>query len=182
MKSTLTESKFLHSRTERHQTSEGTVGPQKEETTHRSNLAAPQAGPSAAVTSPGKAGSASTLTEVYASAKDATTSEVSAACTASCTEGYLKASSRDGGRCGPQPNLTPQGAEKGKPKGGKTREGGGRNRVRQDSPSFLVFTFVWGCHTESPANSLREVSRVSLQLTAVSGFTDYQFWGWCLLV
>ena len=29
-----------------------------------------------------------------------------------------------------------------------------------------VFTFVWGFHTESPANSLQEVSRVSLQLTA----------------
>ena len=54
-----------------------------------------QAGPSAAVTSPGKAGSASTLTEgsastlseVYVSAKDATTSEVPAACTANCAEG-----------------------------------------------------------------------------------------------
>ena len=37
-------------------------------------------------------------------------------------------------------------------------------------------------HTESPANSLREVSQVSLQLTAegrgLSG-DRYQFWGWC---
>ena len=82
-KSTLTESKFLYSRTERHQTSEGIVEPQKEETTHRSYLAAQWARPSAAVASPDKVGTASTLTEVYASAKDATNSEVSAACTAS---------------------------------------------------------------------------------------------------
>ena len=46
---------------------------------HRSNWAAEWARPSAAVMSSGKAGFASTLTEVYASAKDATTSEVSAA-------------------------------------------------------------------------------------------------------
>ena len=67
------------------------------------------------------------------------------------------------------------------------REGGRQRhhrRVHRDSQPvspFCVFTFVWGCHTESPANSLREVSRVSLQLTAVSGSTDYQFWGWCPL-
>ena len=53
---------------------------------------------------------------------------------------------------------------------------GGIKRVCKDSPSFLVFTFVWVCHTESPANSPQEISRVSLQLTAVLGTTDYQFW------
>ena len=42
----------------------------------------------------------------------------------------------------------------------------GAPESQRDSPSFLVFTLVWGCHTESPANSPREVSRVSLQLTA----------------
>ena len=35
-------------------------------------------------------------------------------------------------------------------------------------PSFCVCTFVWCCHTESPANSLA-VTQVSCHLTAVSG-------------
>ena len=54
-------------------------------------------------------------------------------------------------------------------------------KTRPRSP-FLVFTFVWGCHTESPANSLREVSQVSLQLTAEGRGPPgdrYQFRGWC---
>ena len=70
---------------------------------------------------------------------------------------------------------------------GNTQGGGQRHprRVHQDSkPVSLVcvFTFVWGCHTESPANALREVSRVSLQLTAEGrGLPgdQYQFWCWC---
>ena len=45
----------------------------------------------------------------------------------------------------------------------------------------LCLNLVWGCHTESPANSLVCVSRVSLQMTAVSGSTDNHFWGWCPL-
>ena len=44
-------------------------------------------GTSADVTSPSKAGFASTQTEVNASAKDTTTSEVSAVCTVRCTVG-----------------------------------------------------------------------------------------------
>ena len=58
-------------------------------------------------------------------------------------------------------------------------------RVHRDSKPvspFCVFTFVWGCHTESSANSLREDSQVSLQLTAEGrGLLGdrYQFWGWC---
>ena len=43
--------------------------------------------PSVAVASPSKAGFASTQTEVNASAKDTTTSEVSAVCTVRCTVG-----------------------------------------------------------------------------------------------
>ena len=60
-------------------------------------------------------------------------------------------------------------------------------RVHQDPKpvsSFFVLTFLWGCHTESPANSLREVSQVSLQLTAEGrGVPEdrSQFWGWCPL-
>ena len=54
-------------------------------------------------------------------------------------------------------------------------------KTRPRSP-FLVFTFVWGLpHRESFKLSLRKVSQVSLQLTAASGSTDYQFWGWCPL-
>ena len=44
-------------------------------------------GPSFAVASPSKAGFASTQTEVNTSAKDTTTSEVSAVCTVRCTVG-----------------------------------------------------------------------------------------------
>ena len=48
------------------------------------------------------------------------------------------------------------------------REGRGTpeesTKTQNPFPSFCVFTFVWGFHTESPANALREVSRVSLQL------------------
>ena len=77
------------------------------------------------------------------------------------------------------------------PKGNHSGREGGRQRhprrVHQDSKPVspvCVFSFVWGCHTESPANSLREVSRVSLQLTAEGrGLPGdrYQFWGWCPL-
>ena len=56
-------------------------------------------------------------------------------------------------------------AEKGNPKNNHSGREGGRQRhhrrVHQDSKPvspFCVFTYVWGCHTESPANSLREVS------------------------
>ena len=75
------------------------------------------------------------------------------------------------------------------PKGNNPGREGGRQRhprrVHQDSrpvSSFCVLTFVGDCHTESPANSLREVNQVSLQLTAEGrGFPGdpYQFWGWC---
>ena len=62
---------------------------------------------------------------------------------------------------------------------------GGSNKVCKDSSSFSSFsTFEWGCHTESSANFLREVSQVSLQLTAEGrGLPGdrYQFWGWCPL-
>ena len=47
------------------------------------------------------------------------------------------------------------------PKGNNPGREGGRHRhhrrVHRDSEPvspFFVFTFVWGCHTESPANSL----------------------------
>ena len=126
------------------------------------------------MTSLGKAGSASTLTEVNASANDATTSEVTSTCTVRCTQVILE-SQNLGWRlvCHCQEN----------PRIGKTREGGWEQQIPSRlafvPPVLFVFTFVWGCHTESPANSLLEVSRVSLQLTAVSGTTHYQFWGWC---
>ena len=50
--------------------------------------------------------------------------------------------------------------EKGKPQRKQLREGGRAPEAPQKSPprlrtrfSLCVFTFVWGCHTESPANS-----------------------------
>ena len=76
-------------------------------------------------------------------------------------------------------------ADKGNPKGNNSgREGGCQRhhrRVHQDSKPvspFCVFTFVWGCHTESPANSLAGFSQRSAR---GPGATDYQFWGWCPL-
>ena len=121
-----------------------------------------------------------------ASAKDATTPEVSAACTANCSEGIPEK---------PVLGMAPSVAHgqpwhcyvprKENPKGGQTREGG----WEQQSPSrltlvFRVFHLCVGPHRECPANSLREVSQVSQQLTAEGrGLPGdpYQFWGWCPL-
>ena len=75
---------------------------------------------------------------------------------------------------------TAMGRERKTPKVDRQGRVGGSNRVRQDSPSFSsFFTFVWGCQESCKLSA--GVSRVSLQLTAVSSSTDYQFWGWCPL-
>ena len=142
--------------------------------------------PSADVTSPDKAGSASTRTEVNASAKNATTSEVSAVCTVHCTVGVPESQFSGWRPVWLTANLdTARCRERKTPKVDRQGRVGGSNRVRQDSPSFSSFSpFVWGCHTESSANSVREVSQVSLQLTAAGrGLPGdrYQFWGWCPL-
>ena len=71
--------------------------------------------PSAVVVSPVEAGFANKQTEVNASAKDATTSEVSAACTVQ--RGCLQAYFGDFAQCGLRPKLGTRGAEQGKPEG-----------------------------------------------------------------
>ena len=62
-------------------------------------------------------------------------------------------------KCGPHiaPSVP---KKKGKPHNKPFREGGRAPEAQQKSPprlrtrfSLCVFTFVWGCHTESPANS-----------------------------
>ena len=92
---------------------------------------------------------------------------------------YLKASSRDGAQCGLRPNLALQGAVKGKtPKVGRQgRVGGSRRVCRRLTLVFLVFTFTWGYHLLSPANSLagRQPSQ-----PATDGPWG-PFWGWCPL-
>ena len=99
-------------------------------------------------------------------------------------------------------------AEKGKPQRKQPREGGreGARGTTEEStktqnpfPPFFVFTFVWGCHTESPANSLAgsqsTFSRKSgpgprpgpdllseeLQGRGLPGDLQSQFWEWCPL-
>ena len=146
-------------------------------------------GPWLPMTLPVKAGSAEHADRgEHTSAKDATTSEFSAACTANCThrmpESQLLgwrpvwlAAKLDTTRC--RERKTPQVDRQGRV-GGSNRV---QPRLKTRFPLF-VFTFVRGCHTESPANSLREVSLVSLQLTAEGRglpVDRYQFWGWCPL-
>ena len=142
--------------------------------------------PSADVTSPGKAGSTSTLIEVNASAKDATTSEVSAVCTVHCKVEVLESQFSGWRPVWLTANLgTARCHERKNPKGGQTREGGWEEQSSSRlTLVFLVFTLCVGCHTESSANSLREVSEVSLQLTAEGRSPPrdrYQFWSWCPL-
>ena len=64
----------------------------------------------------------------------------------------------------------------------RKRTSGGRagarhlRRVHQDSKTrfpLCVFAFVWGCHTESPANSLAGSSQ---RAAWGPGATDYHFW------
>ena len=67
--------------------------------------------------------------------------------------------------------------------GGRAGARGTTEESTETQNPFLlcVFTFAWGYHTESPENSLWEVSQVSLQLAAEGrGLLKdrYQFWGW----
>ena len=96
--------------------------------------------------------SAGALTEVYASAKDATTSEASGACTANCIEGIPESQSS-----GWRPVwLTAKLGRKTPKVERQERMGGGarhHRRVHRDSEPvslFSVSTFVWGLlHLES---------------------------------
>ena len=83
------------------------------------------------------------------------------------------------------------------PKGNSRGREGGRAPEAPHTPPRLrtrfplcVFTFVWGCHTESPANSLREVSGPwpgpdllpeELQGRGLPGDLQSQFLEWCPL-
>ena len=124
------------------------------------------------MTSLGTAGFASTQTEVAVSATGATSFEVLVGCTVPCTVGIpvffpvlgmvpvlLTTSPLKSGHPVPR-KENPKGNNLGR-EGGRQRH---HRRVHQDSKPvspFCVSTFVWCCHTESPANSLREVRRLS---------------------
>ena len=139
--------------------------------------------PSADVMSSGEAGFASTQTEVNESSKGATTSDVPAACTVHCTVEIPESQFSGWRPVWITAKLdTARRRERKTPKGVRQGRVGGGNRVCKNHPRshFLVLTFVWGCHSQSPANSLREVSQVSLQLTTEGrGLPGnrYQFWG-----
>ena len=86
-----------------------------------------------------QSGSASTLTEVNASAKDATTSEVSAVCTVHCTVEVPESQFSGWRPVWLTANLgTARCRERKNPKGGQTREGG----WEQKSSSRLTLVFL----------------------------------------
>ena len=154
--------------------------------------------PKAVARSPDEAGFASTQTEVNASAMDTTASGVSAASTVFCTEGNLKpvlglVPVSDGQRTAASPLKCGHRVALPVPrKGGNQKEttqggtAGARGTTEESTktqnrlPPF-VCSPLRGVATP---NSLREVSQVSLQLTAEgSGLPGdrHQFWGWCQL-